>query len=124
MPSAPRASTTTCGCARTSPAVLLAARTYGTDDRLVIEVAADATDSTSIRWRGRRAARRAPPPGARGGALTWCSDRAALGAIVLGGARPSMLARARRIAETTTGAVRRADAFFAAERLPHSQNPF
>jgi hypothetical protein len=51
-------------------------------------------------------------------------DRAALGAICLGGVRPSVLARGRRLVETTTGTLRRADAFFAAERLPHSQNPF
>jgi predicted acetyltransferase len=51
-------------------------------------------------------------------------DRAALGAIYLGGFRPSVLARAQRITEVTAGALRRADAFFAADRMPHSQNPF
>ena len=51
-------------------------------------------------------------------------DRAALGAICLGGFRPSVLARGRRIVETTAGALRRADGFFAADRLPSTQNPF
>ena len=52
-------------------------------------------------------------------------DGASLGAISLGGVRPSVvLARGRRICEVTSGALRRADAFFAAERLPTSQNPF
>jgi predicted acetyltransferase len=105
------------------PATLLGARTYGTEDRLVIEVVADATESTSTRWQ--------VDGGAEGGSVVRTRrrtdlvlDRAALGAICLGGVRPSVLARGRRLVETTTGTLRRADAFFAAERLPHSQNPF
>jgi predicted acetyltransferase len=104
------------------PEVLLAARTYGTDDRLVLEVA-DATASAPVRYEvdgglsgatASRTRRRAD----------LVLDRAALGAISLGGTRPSVLARAARLREATSGALRRADAFFLGERLPSSQNPF
>lgn len=98
----------------------LAARTYGTDDRLVVEV--DLGDETQ-RWR---------IDGGPGGAdvkkvrsrpdLTL--DRAMLGAIYLGGVRPSTLARARRITARNVDALRRADAFFMADRLPHCTTGF
>jgi predicted acetyltransferase len=103
--------------------VLLGARAFGTEDRLVLEVAADADESTSIRWEvdggpgGASASRTRRRP-------DLVLDRAALGAISLGGVRPSHLARARRIHESTSGALRRADAFFASDRLPSTQNPF
>jgi predicted acetyltransferase len=105
------------------PGILLGARTYGTEDRLVLEVTSDAIDAPATRWdvdggpdgaTASRTRRRAD----------LSLDRAALGAISLGGVRPSVLARGRRISEGTSGALRRADAFFAAERLPTSQNPF
>jgi len=105
------------------PGALLAARTYGTEDRLVLEVTAEAIDAPSTRWEveggpdGATAVRTRRRP-------DLSLDRANLGAISLGGARPSVLARGRRISEVASGALRRADAFFAAERLPTSQNPF
>ncbi|WP_448809062.1 GNAT family N-acetyltransferase [Agromyces bauzanensis] len=42
-----------------------------------------------------------------------------LGAIYLGGARPSVLARAGRIAQSTSGSLVLADRMFAGERAPH-----
>jgi predicted acetyltransferase len=108
------------------PGILLGARTYASEDRLVLALRPDTTDApdaTPTRWEvegspdgavSRRTRRRAD----------LVLDRAALGAIYLGGFRPSVLARAQRITEVTAGALRRADAFFAADRMPHSQNPF
>jgi predicted acetyltransferase len=105
------------------PGILLGARTYSTEDRLVLEVGSDAIDAPSTRWEVEGG-----PDGATASRTRRRADlsldRAALGAISLGGVRPSVLARARRISEATSGALRRADAFFAAERLPASQNPF
>ena len=91
----------------------LRARTYGTDDELVIEV--DLGDRTE-RWRvdgdagGAKVKKVRSRPHLR-------MDRAALGAIYLGGVRPSVLARAGRLA-AEPDALRRADAFFMADRLP------
>jgi predicted acetyltransferase len=108
------------------PATLLGARTYGTEDRLVVELlpdSTDAADATPTRWEveggpdgavARRTRRRAD----------LVLDRAAFGAVYLGGFRPSVLGRAQRITEATPGALRRADLFFGAERLPHTQNGF
>jgi predicted acetyltransferase len=108
------------------PATLLGARTYATEDRLVLELLPDSTDpadAAPARWE---------VEGGPGGAVARRTrrradlvlDRAAFGAIYLGGSRPSVLARAQRIAEATPGALRRADLFFEAERLPHAQNGF
>ena len=108
------------------PATLLGARTYATEDRFVLELLPDSTDpadAAPTRWEveggpagavARRSRRRAD----------LVLDRAAFGAIYLGGFRPSVLARAQRITEATTGALRRADLFFEAERLPSTQNGF
>ncbi len=108
------------------PAALLGARTYTSEDRLVLELLPDTTDAADAaptRWEveggpdgavSRRTRRRAD----------LVLDRAAFGAIYLGGFRPSVLARAQRITEATPGALRRADVFFSAERMPNSQNPF
>jgi predicted acetyltransferase len=102
---------------------LLSARTYGTEDRLVLEVHDERDASRPARWQ--------IEGGATGGSATKTRrrpdlvvGRAALGSLYLGGVRPSLLARGRRIAERTTGALRRADAFFAADVLPFSQNQF
>jgi len=108
------------------PADLLGARTYMSEDRFVLELLPDTTDAADAvptRWEveggpdggvSRRTRRRAD----------LVLDRAAFGAIYLGGFRPSVLARAQRITEATPGALRRADVFFSAERMPHTQNPF
>jgi predicted acetyltransferase len=93
----------------------LRSRTYGTDDELVIEV--DLDDRTE-RWRvagghdGAEVRKVRSRPHLR-------MNRAALGAIYLGGVRPSILAGAGRISADDAAVLRRADAFFMADRLPH-----
>jgi predicted acetyltransferase len=102
---------------------LLSARTYATDDRLVLEVHEESADSPPVRWEveggpggaSARRTRRRPDLVVR---------RAALGSLYLGGVRPSLLARGHRLTGRNPDALRRADAFFAADLLPFSQNPF
>lgn len=97
----------------------LRARTYGTEDDLVIEV--DLGDRVE-RWRVAGA-----PDGAEVKKVRsrpdLRMDRASLGALYFGGVRPSMLARGGRI-RATDDALRRADAFFMADRLPHCTTGF
>jgi predicted acetyltransferase len=51
-------------------------------------------------------------------------DIAALGSVYLGGHRPTTLARGGLIDETTSGALRRADAFFSSDPPPYNQSAF
>lgn len=94
----------------------LAARTYGTDDAMVLEVdgqrwnVVGTPDSATV-----KPAKRKPD---------LVLDRAALGSIYLGGVRPSELARGRRITARNDDLLRRADHFFAADRLPHCSTGF
>lgn len=98
----------------------LAARTYATDDEFVLDV--DLGDQVE-RWR---------VTGGPDGAATkrvrrradLQIDRASLGAIYLGGVRPSTLARAGRITGRGDDVFRRADAFFMGDRLPHCTTGF
>ncbi len=94
----------------------LAARAYGTDDELVVEVDGD-------RWK---------VDGSPDGAVVkpvkrtpdLVMDGAALGSIYLGGFRPSELVRGRRIEARNADVLRRADHFFAADRMPHASSGF
>lgn len=99
----------------------LEGRRYGTADTLVLEVS-DAfcpwnagtwrVETAGEPWSARaRVARSDAPPD-----LALSSTD--LGALYLGGTRPSDLALAGRIEERTRGALRRADALFAAARSP------
>jgi predicted acetyltransferase len=98
----------------------LRARTYGTDDELVVEV--DLDDRTE-RWRIAGS-----PEGAEVGKVRsrphLRMNRGALGAIYLGGVRPSTLARAGRLSADDPTILRRADTFFMADRLPHCVTGF
>jgi predicted acetyltransferase len=97
-------------------ATCCAARTYGTDDRLVVEV-------DGSRWRIDGG-----PDGATCGRVRTRADlvmdRASIGALLLGGVRPSALAAGRRLVARTTDALRRADAFFVTAPAPHCQTMF
>lgn len=98
----------------------LRARTYGVTDDLVVEV--DLGDRTE-RWRvaggpqGADVRKVRSRPDLR-------LDRATLGAMYLGGVRPSTLARGHRLRVTDPDVLRRADAFFLADRLPHCVTGF
>lgn len=98
----------------------LEARTYGSSDEFVIDVdlgdrserrrligTPDSADSTASHDR-----------------IDLEMDRASLGAIYLGGVRPSVLVRAGRIRAANADVVRRADTFFSADRLPHCTTGF
>jgi predicted acetyltransferase len=103
----------------------LAARTYATPGRVVFEVA------DRVRPDGGAAGRVAldgGPDGAdahrTGDAPDLALDVAALGGILLGGVRPSTLARAGLVEERTPGALAVADAMFAVEPQPFSMTEF
>lgn len=85
---------------------------YGTDDQFVVEVA-------GARWRlGAAGASRVR---ARADLVT---DRAALGALLLGGVAPSQLAAGRRLTARSAEVLRRADATFLVHPAPHCQTGF
>jgi predicted acetyltransferase len=92
------------------------ARTYGTTDRLVIEV-------DGARW----AIDGDPDGGACKRIRTRAdvtTDVASIGALLLGGVRLSSLAAGRRLTARNAEALRRADAFFVTAPAPHCQTPF
>lgn len=99
----------------------LAARRYATADSLVLEVSDAFCPWNAGRWRiaaegqlwdaAARATRVDEAP-------DLVLDTTDLAAIYLGGQRPSHLAAAGRIEQRSEGALRRADAMFAAERNP------
>jgi len=102
------------------PRAALAARTYSTDDSLVVEV--DLGERTErLRIDG-------DPAGADVRKVRSRPDltmnSAALGAIYLGGVRPSTLARAGRLGAKNDDVLRRADAFLMAGRLPRCSTGF
>ena len=92
-------------------AVCFGARAYGTADRLVIEAAgrrwaieSDGAESSC------RSVRTRPD---------LVVDQPSLGALLLGGIRPSQLVAAGRITARSDAVARRADAFFTASPMPH-----
>jgi predicted acetyltransferase len=94
-------------------ATSFAARTYTTTDRLVVEI-----DGTKWVIDGgpdgavcRRVKTRAD----------LVMDHASLGALLLGGVRPSALAAGRRLESRSDAVLRRADAFFVTSPAPHCQ---
>ena len=105
-------STTVCGAACHDVQTCFGARTYGTDEDVVVEV-----DGT--RWR----------IGAGGVALVrsrpdLVTDQAGLGALLLGGVAPTTLAAGRRLEPRSGEALRRADALFLTHPAPYSQTGF
>ena len=88
------------------------ARGYGTDDDVVVEV-----DGT--RWRigaaGVSRVRTRPD---------LVTDRAGLGALLLGGVAPTQLVAGRRLEARNAAALRRADALFVVHPAPYCQTGF
>jgi predicted acetyltransferase len=103
----------------------LSARTYATPGRVVFEIA------DPVRPDGDAAGRFVLDGGPDGADARRTTDEpdlvldvAALGGILLGGVRPSALARAGLVDERTPGALALADAMFAVEPLPFSMTDF
>jgi predicted acetyltransferase len=88
------------------------ARTYGTDTDVVVEV-------DRARWRigaaGVTRVRTRPD---------LVTDRAGLGALLLGGVAPTTLAAGRRVEGRNAAALRRADALFVVNPCPYLQTGF
>ena len=97
-------------------ATCFAARTYETTDKIVIEVG------------DRRWAIDGSPVGATCTSARarpdLVMDRASLGALLLGGVRPSTLAAGRRLVARNADSLRRADAFFMTSPAPHCQTMY
>jgi predicted acetyltransferase len=103
----------------------LSARTYAVPGRVVFEIV------DSVRPDGAAAGRVALEGDSDGSEARRTTDDpdlvldvAALGGILLGGVRPSALARAGLVDERTPGALSIADAMFAVEPLPFSMTDF
>jgi predicted acetyltransferase len=88
------------------------ARTYGTDDDIVVE-------ADSVRWRigGGGCVRVRTRADLR-------TDHASLSALLLGGVRPSALVSGRRMTARDADVLRRADALFAMSPEPYCQTGF
>ena len=93
------------------PAIAFGARAYGTADRFVVEadgqrwaIETDGSESSCRRVRSRP---------------DLTTDASTLGALLFGGARPSVLARGRRLVARSDEVLRRADACFVTGPAPH-----
>ncbi|MGZ6982756.1 MAG: sterol carrier protein domain-containing protein, partial [Ilumatobacteraceae bacterium] len=97
-------------------AACLSTRHYGVADRLVVDVDGD-------RW-----SIDGGPDGAACRRVRTrpdlIMDRASLGALLLGGVRPSALAAGRRLEARNLDALRRGDAFFLTSPAPHCQTMY
>jgi len=96
--------------------IAFGARTYATEDRLVVEVD------------GKRWAIEGGPDGGSCKAVRSKPDltmtQSALGALLYGGVRPSQLAAGRRLTARTDDVMRRADLFFPMAPAPHCQTHY
>ncbi|MFT4866315.1 MAG: putative acetyltransferase [Ilumatobacter sp.] len=98
----------------------LESRTYGTEDALVIEL----TDvDGGARWKVEGSPTGATVKKVRS-KPDVVTDRASLGALYLGGVRASTLAAGQRLVARNADVLRRADHFFAADRMPHCATGF
>jgi predicted acetyltransferase len=98
----------------------LTARAYATDDELVLDITDEFCPWNTGRWLVSPAA--CTKAGRRRADLALGARD--LGAAYLGGVPFSVLARAGRIDELTSGALRRADAMFSADRNPWTTREF
>ncbi len=97
-------------------AACMSARRYGTTDSFVLEVDGQRwlldgspDDATCKKVRTRP---------------DLVMDQASLGALLLGGVRPSALAAGRRLHARNSDVVRRSDAFFLTSPVPHCQTHY
>jgi predicted acetyltransferase len=105
------------------PAAALAARTYGADDRLVVELTDPFLPANGGRW-----SIDGSPSGADARRTEADADLALsapeLGAVYLGGVSATTLARAGRVTELVPGALTRADRFFTTTPAPWCRTDF
>ena len=101
----------------------LSARRYGTDDRLVLEVRDPFRPANEGRYviEGGRDGAACRPTGDEPDLALGITE---LGALYLGGVTATTLARAGRVEERSTGALRAADAFLASSPAPWCCTPF
>lgn len=98
------------------PAVVFGARTYGSDDRLVVEV-------DGVRWAIEHSAGEASCRRVRT-RPDLVTDAASFGALLFGGTRATTLAAGRTLTARDGATLARADAFFVAGRAPHCSTWF
>lgn len=98
------------------PAVSFGARTYGTDDRLVVE-------SDGVRWAIEQADGEVTCTRVRTRPDLVASD-GALGSLLFGGTRATTLVAGRRLTARDAATLARADAFFVVGRAPHCSTSF
>jgi len=101
--------------------VAFGARSYATDDRVVVEVIDGAVQ-------GRRYAIEGSPDGSSCRTVRTRPDlsvtHAALGSLLYGGVRPSALAAGRRLTARNADVLRHADLFFLGECAPNCATMF
>jgi predicted acetyltransferase len=100
------------------PVAALSARTYGSTDQLVLDVADRFRPPTAGTYRVTASAGGRGQVDRSGGDPDLVLDIADLGALYLGGVSVTALVRAGRLAARTPEVALRADRFFAAERQP------
>jgi predicted acetyltransferase len=105
------------------PAAALAARRYGSSDRLVIHLRDTFLPASDGRWQleGSPDGAEAHPTRAEPDLAMSASE---LGSLYLGGVSARTLARAGRVTELVPGAISRADAFFATTPAPWCRTDF
>src|SRR5439155_15746399 len=101
------------------PATALAARTYGSDDRIVVELTDAFLPANEGRWSisGDSVGRTDALP-------DLAMSAPELGSLYLGGISASTLARAGRVTEVVSGAIARADRFFTIAPAPWCRTDF
>ncbi len=100
----------------TDPAVAFGARTYGTDDRLVVE-------ADGVRWAIEQAGDDVSCRRVRT-RPDLVTDLPSLGALLFGGTRATALAAQRTLTARDARVLTRADAFFVVGRAPHCSTWF
>lgn len=98
------------------PAVAFGARTYGSDDRIVVE-------ADGVRWAIEQSAGEPSCRRVRS-RPDLVTDGPSLGALLFGGTRATTLAAGRRLTARDEATLRRADAFFVTGRAPHCSTFF
>ena len=103
------------------PVIAFAARTYGMDDSIVLEIVGTDRGTVRVRIDGGPAGAEARLVRSRPDVVT---DLAGAGSLLLGGVRAGQLARAGILSARNADALRRADRFLLGDHLPLCQTGF